>query len=130
MRVLYPVRALKLYLEKTKKIRKDHQLLVSYQAGKQGFEVSKSTIAGWIKQTIVFCYRHHGRSIPVSSVKAHSTRAIASSLADIHGASPADLCAAATWSSSSVFAKHYRLDMATSRSISNRVLSAAVAGKS
>ena len=130
LRVLCPVRALRIYLEKTQSIRKDHQLLVSYQSGKQGFEVTKSTIAGWIKQTILFCYRQQGRSIPVSSVRAHSTRAIASSLADIHGVSPSDLCAAATWSSSCVFAKHYRLDMASSRSISNRILTAAVARKS
>ena len=115
---------------KTKDIRKDHQLFVSYMAGKQGFKVSKPTIARWIKQTILFAYRHQNRSIPVSSVKAHSTRAVASSLADVKGVSPADLCAAATWSSSNVFAKHYRLDMAASTCLSTQVLSAVVAGRS
>ena len=130
LQVLCPVRALRIYLRKTQGIRKDHQLLVSYQAGKQGVKVTKSTVSRWVKQTILFCYRNQGRAIPTSSVRAHSTRAVASSLADIKGVSPADLCAAATWSSSSVFAKHYRLDMAASRSISSQVLSAAVAGKS
>ena len=127
---LCPVRALRYYLDKTKDIRKDPQLFVSYQAGKQGCKVTKATIARWVKQTILFAYRHLGRQIPVSSVKAHSTRAVAASLADVKGVSPADLCNAATWSSSMVFAKHYRLDMAALRSISSQVLSAAVAHKS
>ena len=127
---LCPVRALRYYLDKTKDIRKDPQLFVSYQAGKQGNKVTKATIARWIKNTILFAYRHLGRQIPVSSVKAHSTRAVAASLADVKGVSPADLCAAATWSSSLVFAKHYRLDMSARKSISSQVLSAAVAQRS
>ena len=130
LRVLCPVRALRLYLEKTKDIRSDNQLLVSYQAGKQGIAVSSRTISRWIKQTILFCYAHMGRRVPSSSIRAHSTRAIASSLADIKGVSPRDLCAAATWSSHSVFARYYRLDMASSKSISRQVLEAAVTEKS
>ena len=121
-----PVCALKYYLDKTKDIRKDHQLFVSYMAGKQGFKVSKPTIAHSIKQTILFSYRQQGRSVPVSSVKAYTTRAVASSLADVNGVYLADLCAAATWSSSNVFAKHYCLHMAAS----TQVLSAVVAGRS
>ena len=93
-----------------------------------GLAVGKTTVSRWIKQSILHAYRHCGKPIPKSSVKAHSTRAVASSLADIRGVSPADLCAAATWSSSSVFAKHYRLDMTASKSISKQVLTAAVAG--
>ena len=93
-----------------------------------GSAVGKATVSHWIKQTILFAYRHCNKSIPISSAKAHSTHAVASSLADIRGVSPADLCSAATWSSSSVFVKHYRLDMTASKSISTQVLSAAVAG--
>ena len=64
--------------------------------------------------------------IPRSQVKAHSTRAWAASLADISGVSPKDLCTAAMWSSSNVFATFYRLDLGSSRGISSQVLSAAV----
>ena len=126
---LCPVRALRFYIAKTEGIRQDRQLFVSFQnrGGRMGMAVGKATVSRWIKQTILHAYRHCNRSIPVSSVKAHSTRAVASSLADIRGVSPADLCAAATWSSSSVFAKHYRLDMTASKSISKQVLTAAVA---
>ena len=130
LQVCCPVRALRIYLDKTSQIRKVSQLLVSYQAGKQGREVSKVTISRWIKQTILFSYRQLGRDIPRSTVKAHSTRAIASTLADIKGVSPADICAAATWSDACVFAKYYRLDMASVKSIASQVLKAAVADKS
>ena len=66
----------------------------------------------------------------VTRPKAHSTRAVSTSLADVKGVSPSDLYAAATWSSSSMFARHYRLDMASSEGISSQVLEAAVADKS
>ena len=69
-----------------------------------------------------------GRELPRRSVRAHSTRAMAASFADITGVAPADLCAAATWSSVNVFAKYYRLDLAAGKGISRQVLSAAVAG--
>jgi hypothetical protein len=128
MRKHCPVRALLFYLDRTKSIRKDSQLLVSYKSGQLGGKVSKSTIARWIQDTISLSYSLMGRDLPVSSVKAHSTRAVASSLADLKGVSPSDLCRAATWSSSSVFAKHYRLNMTAGRSVSTQVISAAVAG--
>lgn len=128
MRKHCPVRALLYYLDRTKPIRKDSQLLISYKPGQLGGKVKKSTVARWIQETITFSYSLMGRSLPVSSVKAHSTRAVASSLADLRGVSPADLCRAATWSSSLVFAKHYRLNMAAGKSVSTQVISAAVAG--
>ena len=93
-----------------------------------GSAVDKTTVSHWIKQAILHAYRHTGKSIPTSAIRAHSTHAVASSLADIRGVSLADLCAAATWSSSLVFTKHYRLDMTASKSISKQVLTAAVAG--
>lgn len=129
-RLLCPVRALRLYLAKSGYVRQSPQLFVSYQAGKQGGAVSKATIARWIKQMILCAYRQMGRDIPSTLIKAHSTRAVATSLADVKGVSPTDLCAAATWSSSSVFARHYRLDVTASEGISSQVLEAAVAEKS
>lgn len=128
MRKHCPVRALLYYLDRTKPTRKDSQLLVSYKPGQLGGKVSKVTVSRWIQETISMAYTLMGRSLPTTSVKAHSTRAVASSLADLKGVSPSDLCRAATWSSSLVFAKHYRLNMAAGRSVSSQVLSAAVQG--
>ena len=68
-----------------------------------------------------------GVEVPKSSVRAHSTRAVATSLADIRGVSPADLCQAATWSSHKVFAKYYRKDRVATTGLSTQVLSATVA---
>ena len=127
MRKHCPVRALLFYLDRVKSTRKDSQLLVSYKPGQVGVKVTKSTIARWIQDTIVMSYRLMGRSLPRSQVKAHSTRAVSSSLADLKGVSPTDLCRAATWKSGSVFARHYRLNMAARRSVSARVITAAVA---
>ena len=121
------VRALLHYIDRTRSLRKDSQLFVSYKPGQSGGKVSKSTIARWIQDTISFSYTLMGRTIPSTSIKAHSTRAVATSLADLKGVSPSDLCRAATWSSSMVFAKHYRLNMAADRSVSTRVISAAIA---
>ena len=67
-------------------------------------------------------------SIPKSHIKPYSTRAVASSLADISGVSPKDLCDAVMWSNPNVFARFYRLDMASGKSISTHVLSAATGG--
>ena len=59
-------------------------------------------------------------------MSAHSTRAVAASLADIQGVSPQELCRAAMWSNTSVFAKFYRLDMVAARNMSNSILKGAL----
>ena len=127
LHLLCPVRALRWYLQKTQGIREERQLLVSFQPGKLGSKVSAVTVAHWIREAICGAYTQLGREIPRQDVKAHSARAIAMFLADIRRVFPAELCAAATWSSALVFAKHYRLDMAARKGIATQVLSAAVA---
>ena len=71
-------------------------------------------------------YEHFGKEVP--SVKGHSTRAMATSMAQLQGASVPDICAAATWSSDHVFVKHYQLDLSRSKQggITKEVLSAAL----
>ena len=44
-------------------------------------------------------------------VKAHSTRAMSTSWAEVYGASAQAICEAATWKSDSTFCKFYRLDV-------------------
>ncbi len=46
-------------------------------------------------------------------IRAHSTRAVASSQAFLSGSSMGDICAAAGWSSPSTFVKFYSLDVRT-----------------
>ena len=127
--LLCPVRALRHYLNKTSSVRKDRQLFVSYKSGSEGHKVSKQSISRWIRDTICHSYRHLDRAVPRSSFRAHSTRAAASSLADLRGVSPSDLCKAATWSSACVFAKLYRLNMTKKTGFSSEVLKVACAGR-
>ena len=92
-----------------------------------GSQVTYATIAGWIKQTILHVYRQASGCIPVPSIRANSLCMVVSSWTDIKGASLSDLCAAAIQSSSLVLAKHYRLDITATGSVSMQLLSAAVA---
>ena len=124
---LCPVRALRYYVQKAQGVRKDRQLFVSSSGRNLGKKVSSQTLSRWIRTLICDAYTRMGRDIPVQDVRAHSTRAVAASLADLMGASVEDLCEAATWSSSLVFAKHYRLDYAADRGIASQVLAAAAA---
>ena len=51
---------------------------------------------------------------------------MAASLADVSGVSPRDLCEAAMWANSSVFARFYRLDLVASRNMSSQILQTAL----
>ena len=108
---LCPVRALHIYLEKTQPFRRPGclQLFVSYKPGSEGAPVSKARIASWLVSIISKAYSSQGLD-PPQGVKAHSTRAVGASLAFERGLSVFDVCRAATWSDSLVFARHYRLD--------------------
>ena len=111
-----PVRAVKHYIHRTKELRKGHNLFVSYAINHTGFRVSSQTISRWIRDTICLAYEQQGVILPSSQVSAHSARAVAASLANLAGVSSSELCAAAMWSSYSVLAKFYRLDMVPARS--------------
>jgi hypothetical protein len=104
------VRSLKLYIEKTQPFRTSSQLFLSYRENKKGVPITKDTIARWIKQCILRAYSISDKPSPLG-VKAHSTRAMSTSWAEVFGASAHDICEAATWSSDSTFCKFYRLDI-------------------
>ena len=70
-----PVRALRIYLQKVESHRQDGNLFVSFKSDKLGQKVGKTTVAHWIRETILFAYSHQGRDPPVPTVRAHSTRA-------------------------------------------------------
>ena len=122
---LCPVRALLYYVDRTKHVREDtFQMFISYANKSLGRPVCKNTIAKWIVSTIESAYRHFDRCVP-QGIRAHSTRKVSTSLAALSGISIADVCRAATWSSSYVFAKHYRLDVVPQDEVS---ISSAVLG--
>ena len=81
-RSLCPVRALKYYLDRTKDLRKNKNLL--FVAIKEGFtiDISRAIISSWLKQTILLAYGNSdSESQELYQVKAHDVLSMAASLA-------------------------------------------------
>ncbi|KAI2647489.1 Acetylglutamate kinase [Labeo rohita] len=92
--LLCPVRALRIYLERTQPFRRSEQLFVCYGGQQKGKAVSKQRISHWLVDAIRVAYRARGLPCPLE-VRAHSTRGVAASAALANGASLTDICRAA-----------------------------------
>ncbi|XP_029924002.1 uncharacterized protein LOC115371027 [Myripristis murdjan] len=121
---LCPVRALTEYIRRTQAIRRSNQLFVCHNPGRLGRPLSKSRLSHWVVDAIRQAYVLSNVPIP-SGVRAHSTRGVAASWTLWRGASLASICSAATWSSPSTFTRFYRLNVAASPSLGERVLGSA-----
>ena len=56
-RTLYPVRALRYYLDRTKDLRGSRPLLfISFKKGRTS-DIRPATLSSWLKQTILLCYK-------------------------------------------------------------------------
>ena len=92
---------IRLYLDVTKSIRKNHnKLLLSYVA--PHLPVSAATTARWVKQTLA------DAGINTTLFTPHSTRAASTSSANQKGLSLADIRRAAGWRPGSTFATFYQ----------------------
>ncbi len=121
LHMLCPVRALKLYVDRSKVWRKSSQLLVCFGAGCRGLATSKQRISHWVRDAILLAYEVRGLPSPLS-LRAHSTRGVASSQALLIGVPLEDICVAAGWSSPHTFVRFYNLDIDTA--LGSQVLSA------
>ena len=119
---LCPVRALRLYVQRTAAPDRPCQLFVSL-GPKSGKAVAKSTLSRWIVDAIRLAYTSRGAAVP-DGLRAHSTRGMSASWALCRGVSIQDVCAAASWSSPSTFATYYNLDVAAA-SMAHAVLGVA-----
>ncbi len=119
--LLCPVRALRIYVDRTRSFRSSEQLFVCYGGQQKGKAVSKQRLAHWIVDAIALAYQSQGEPCPMG-VRAHSTRSVASSYALAHGASLADICRAAGWATPNTFARFYslRVEPVSSRVLGNR----------
>ncbi|XP_016416708.1 uncharacterized protein LOC107746890 [Sinocyclocheilus rhinocerous] len=118
---LCPVRALRIYVDRTAQWLGSDQLFVCFGGKSRGSAVTKQRMSHWIVEAISLAYEVRGLTSPLG-VRAHSTRAVASSQAFFKGSSTEDVCAAAGWSSPSTFIKFYSLDVRMAPG--SRVLSA------
>lgn len=90
--------------KRTKDWWKSTSLFVLHSRNNKGKPASKSTIARWIMLAIQLAYQVHNLGI-----KAHSTRAWVSSVAERAGATLKQIVRAATWSSFKTPLRHYRI---------------------
>ncbi len=108
--LLCPVRALRIYFERSAPFRRSEQLFVSFGNRARGRPVMKQRLSRWIVDAVTLAYSSLGLQCPIG-VRAHSTRGIASSWAWSSGVSITEICAAASWASPSTFARFYNLDV-------------------
>lgn len=115
------------YLRVTNPFRISDSLFVLFSGQRKGQKASKVTIARWIRLAIAEGYKTVNKD-PPGGIKAHSTRALSASWAERAGATPEQICKAATWSSFSTFTRHYRLDLMSSQdqAFGRKVLQAVV----
>ena len=115
-----PVRAVTLYLKRSKSYRKDNQFFVAFGENKLGLAVTRQTISRWISDVIKLAYSSMGKPDPIKA-NPHTTRGVAATYAELARAGMPAICEAATWSSTLSFARHYRLDFAGT-SVSSSIL--------
>ncbi len=108
--LLCPVRALKIYFERSAYFRRTEQLFVSFGNCTKGHPVMKQRLSKWIVDAVMLAYSSLGLQCPIG-VRVHSTRGIASSWAWSSCVSITEICAAAGWASPSTFARFYNLDV-------------------
>lgn len=103
-KLLDPVRAVRIYLRRTKERRGSlASLFITYGAGAPK-SPSAQSFSRWVVDAIRVCLGSQGG---LCSVKAHSTRGMSSSVAFWQGVKLEDILKAADWSSDCTFARHY-----------------------
>ena len=111
-RKLCPVRALKTYLARTKKLRENKRLLfISWVPGKKG-DISKNTVSSWVVQLVKMCYAQQNEdAMSWSGVKAHDVRGLAASWA-VRGTYGLEaVLQACTWKTHTTFTSFYLKDL-------------------
>ncbi|XP_049432685.1 uncharacterized protein LOC125889068 [Epinephelus fuscoguttatus] len=120
LHMLCPVRALRIYMDRTEGCRKSDQLFVSWAKNQVGKPVSKQRLSHWIVGAIALAYSAKGAQAP-EGLRAHSTRGLSTSWALFRGVPIQEICAAASWASPHTFIRFYKLDV-TASSLAHSVL--------
>ena len=108
-RKLCPVRALRIYLERTDPIRQERKnLILSIKEGHTK-DIAKSTISSMLKRTIHAAYSAVGET--TEQARAHEIRAVAASWAFYKNVAVEDILKACQWSSQNTFARSYLRNM-------------------
>ena len=108
------VRAIRMYVNKTKKIRTSNQLLLSFIRPNK--PISRDTLARW---TVTMLAK---AGINTKKYASHSTRGAVASKARTLGVSVKTILQCAGWKTSISFAKHYNKKVETSDTMATRLL--------
>lgn len=112
-RYLCPVRALRHYISfVTPRPGPCRKLFVSVNPN-HARDVSKSTLARWVKKVVQLAYEHAGLALPASN--AHELRAWSASLAMAQSVAISDILSAAYWKSENTFTNFYLRDVSLTR---------------
>ena len=111
-RFLCPVRALKEYRSRTSSLRSSQRGLFLSLRESHKKDISRSSIARWVKQVIIEAYLRAGISLEGVTTRPHEVRALSASVAYINDCSLKSILDAAYWKSNGVFIDHYLRDSA------------------
>ncbi len=89
MALLCPIRALHIYVNRTRRFRSSEQLFVCYRDQQKGKAVSKQRLTHWIVEAIALAYQSQSCT----------------------SASLADICRAAGWATMNTFTRFYSLNV-------------------
>ena len=114
-RSLCPVRALRYYLDRTKDLRRDRELLFISHRSSHKTEIHKNTISSWLVQTIRACLHNcSDNTAALCRVKAHDIRALAASWTFKSGVALHDVMKACSWKAHNTFTSFYLKDVSLS----------------
>ena len=108
-----PVRALNIYMRRTRGFREDTtRLFISHKTGR---DIQKGTISGWLKKTVSLAYEL-STSLPreqqqVLKIRAHDIRAFSASWALLKGVALDTILQAGSWKSHTTFTSFYLRDL-------------------
>jgi len=105
-RSLCPVRALKRYIAVTRySTRPNDRLFISCRS-ERTTDISKNTIALWIRATILEAYKSAGKPPPTSQ-RPHELRALAATMSLQHNIPVTQIVRGCYWASDTTFSSHY-----------------------
>ena len=110
-RLLCPVQAVKVYLDRTASHHpRCERLFVT--AGRSKKEIAKTTVSFWLRKTISRAYELSGAALPVPAPRARETRGIAPSILFRKNFAVDQVLKAGTWRRHTTFPRHYLRDIA------------------
>lgn len=111
-RSLCPVRALRVYLERTNSFRANRErLFLSLQTGRT-HDISAQSVSSWLVNLIRMAHEKSGAPIPAETqVRAHDVRGVSTSVAWKYNVPLSSLVQSAIWRSKNSFIEFYCKDL-------------------